>query len=57
MDYEYLILAHCDEDNITDECATCSYKGELCNNQCMEVTEIYNPYIQSLIGGLIWAGL
>lgn len=51
MDYEYLILANCDEDNTTDECTNCQYKGNLCNSQCMEVTEIYNPYIQSLIGG------
>lgn len=51
IDYEYLILNNNDEDNTADECATCPYKGELCDNQCIEVTEIYNPYIQSLIGG------
>lgn len=51
MDYEYLILNNNDVDNTTDECANCPYKGELCDNQCMEVTKIYNPYIQSLIGG------
>ena len=34
MDYEYLILNNADEDNIADECATCPYKGELCNSQC-----------------------
>ena len=45
MDYEYLILNNVDEDNTADECATCPYKGELCNSQCMEVVEVYNPYI------------
>lgn len=51
MDYEYLILANCDEDNTTDECAHCPHKGESCDSQCMEVTEVYNPYIQQIIGG------
>ena len=45
MDYEYLILNNVDEDNTADECATCPYKGELCNSQCMDIIEIYNPYI------------
>ena len=45
MDYEYLILADCEEDNTADECATCPYKGESCNSQCMDIIEIYNPYI------------
>lgn len=49
MNYEYLILANCDEDNATDECTNCQYKGNLCNSQCVEVTEIYNSYIQQLI--------
>ena len=49
MDYEYLILANCDDDSTIDECSNCSYKGELCNSQCMEVTEIYNPYIQQML--------
>lgn len=51
MDYEYLILANCDVDNTTDECTTCPYKGESCKNQCMEIIEVFNPYIQQLIGG------
>lgn len=46
FDYEYLILNNCDEDNTTDECANCPYKGEACKSQCMEVREIYNPYIK-----------
>ena len=45
MDYEYLILNNSDEDNTANECASCPYKGELCNSQCMEIIEIYNPYI------------
>ena len=50
-DSEYLILKNCDTDSIEDECTTCPYKGELCNNQCEEIIEIYNPYIQSLLNG------
>lgn len=50
-DFEYLILNNSDEDNTADECTTCPYKGESCNNQCEEITEIYNPYIQSLLNG------
>ena len=46
MDYEYLILNNSDEDNTADECANCPCKGELCRNQCEEVIEIYNSYIQ-----------
>ena len=45
MDYEYLILNNSDEDNTTDECKTCPYKGQQCNNQCMQVEAVYNPYI------------
>ena len=51
MDYEYMILNNADEDNITDECANCQYKGNLCNSQCMEITVTYNTYIQQTIGG------
>ncbi len=45
MSYEDMILNNADEDNTADECANCPYKGALCNNQCMEVIEIYNPCI------------
>ena len=45
MNYEDMILNNSDADNTSDECANCSYKGELCNSQCMEVIEIYNSYI------------
>ena len=44
MDYEYLILNNSDEDAIIDECISCPYK-EQCNNQCMQVETVYNPYI------------
>ena len=44
IDYEYLILNNNDENAIIDECASCPYKGQ-CNNQCMQVEVIYNPYI------------
>ena len=44
IDYEYLILNNSDADNTTDECASCPYKGQ-CNNQCMQVETVYNPYI------------
>ena len=44
IDYEYLILNNSDADNTTDECVSCPYKGQ-CNNQCMQVETVYNPYI------------
>ena len=44
IDYEYLILNNSDADNTTDECVSCPYKGQ-CNNQCMQVEAVYNPYI------------
>ena len=44
MDYEYLILNNSDENAIIDECVSCPYKGQ-CNNQCMQVEAVYNPYI------------
>ena len=44
IDYEYLILNNSDADATTDECINCPYKGQ-CNNQCMQVEAIYNPYI------------
>ena len=44
FDYEYLILNNSDADNTTDECRTCPYKGQ-CNNQCMQIEAVYNPYI------------
>ena len=44
IDYEYLILNNSDADNTTDECTNCPYKGQ-CNNQCMRVEAVYNPYI------------
>ncbi len=49
IDYEYLILNQNDEDNMTDECVNCPYKGEICNNECLEVIEIYNPYIKQVL--------
>ena len=45
MDYEYLILSICDAESTIDECTNCPYKDEACSNQCMEITEVYNPYI------------
>ena len=50
IDYEYLILNNSDADNTTDECTSCPYKGQ-CNNQCMQVEAIYNPYINKEQGG------
>lgn len=45
IDYEYLILNNSDTDNTTDECRTCPYKERECNNQCMQVTAVYNPIL------------
>ena len=53
MDYEYLILNNSDEDAIIDECVSCPYKGQ-CNNQCMQVEAVYNPYINKEQEGKQW---
>lgn len=45
MDYEYLILNNANEENTADECVNCPYKEGLCNSQCMEITEVFNPYL------------
>lgn len=28
-----------------DECVTCPNKGIKCRNQCMEIKNVYNPYL------------
>ena len=45
VDYEYLILNNSDIDNATDDCKICPYKGQECNNQCMQVETVYNPIL------------
>lgn len=40
-DYEWLILER-QEDTETDDCVNCPYKGDKCQNQCMEIEEHYN---------------
>ena len=45
INYEYLILNNSDADNTTDECKTCLYKWQECNNQCMQVEAVYNPIL------------
>ena len=37
-DYENAILEQ--QESVSEDCETCEYK---CCNQCMEITEIYNP--------------
>ena len=44
FDYEYMILNMVEDDGgVTDDCASCPYKGMNCKSQCEEGTEIYNP--------------
>ena len=46
IDYEWMILEMADLDNDIDDCVNCPYAGiDTCNNQCGEIEEIYNPYI------------
>lgn len=40
-DYEEMILKS--QESEEDECATCPYKGDKCNNQCMRIEKHYNP--------------
>lgn len=43
--YEDVILSR--QESETDDCKGCPYASvELCRNQCMEVTEIYNPNLK-----------
>ena len=47
-DYEYAILSNQEGD--FDMCSSCKYKGiDSCNNQCLEVEEVYNPNLLKLI--------
>lgn len=39
-DYENAILEQ--QESVSEDCETCEYKCNYCN-QCMEITEIYNP--------------
>lgn len=44
-DWEDAILIR--QESEADKCATCPHKGEKCRNQCMEIKNIYNPYLIS----------
>lgn len=45
IDYEYAILQA--QESEVDDCRDCPYAGvKTCNNQCLEVVEIHNPYLQ-----------
>lgn len=44
--YEDLILDH--QESEYDECTECPYKGDACNNQCMEIEIQYNPNLNRL---------
>ena len=47
-DYENAILAR--QEYSGDDCLSCEFAGiGTCNNQCMEVEEVYNPNLISLI--------
>ena len=47
-DYENAILAR--QEYSGDDCLSCEFAGiDTCNNQCMEVEEVYNPNLISLI--------
>lgn len=43
MDIEEMILER--QESEADECNACVYKTK-CQNQCMELEEHYNPYLQ-----------
>ena len=47
-DYEDAILSN--QEGAFDMCSSCEYKGiDTCNNQCLEVEEVYNPNLLKLI--------
>ena len=48
IDYEWLILER--QESEAEDCATCPYNpkrnnGKLCNNECMEITELDCPWL------------
>lgn len=52
MDYEDLILEK--QESEEDDCSSCTYNpkrtGKMCNCQCEEIVEIYNPYLPRTFG-------
>lgn len=42
-DWEDAILIQ--QESETDICTTCPHKDERCRNQCMEIKNVYNPYL------------
>ena len=42
-DWEDAILIR--QESEVDECTICPHKCEKCKNQCMEITEVYNPFL------------
>ena len=46
MDLSDEDVALIDQEDETDECHDCEYKGDACRNQCMELKSIYNPNLR-----------
>lgn len=42
-DYEDAILDR--QESEGEDCSHCPYKGEKCKNQCLEIKEVYNPFL------------
>lgn len=45
-DYESAILAR--QEYGGDDCLACEYRGDMCNSQCMEIYNVYNPNLQGV---------
>ena len=42
-DYEDIILDS--QESEEENCTHCPYKGEKCKSQCLEIKEVYNPFL------------
>lgn len=42
-DWEDAILIQ--QESEAEECTTCPYRDNECRNQCMEIKNVYNPYL------------
>ena len=45
-DYENAILAR--QEYGGDDCLSCEFRGGMCNSQCMEICNVYNPSLEAL---------
>ena len=50
-DYENAILAR--QEYSGDDCLSCEFRGGMCECQCMEMRNVYNPNLQGVLKCII----